>query len=257
MNYNIILAEDIPATRREIKSLLEEHDQFHVLEDVESVDQTIAAFHKYDQIVDALVLDITLMNGTAFDILKQLRSDNVDIPPVIIITGNTRPEYQKQLVEFREIVGYIHKPILDKWNESIANCLTSISSFYAKQLQQNSDMTLDSHHANRLLAESDKKIIPIEFKDIVYMKSCPDTGGTLIYATSQKGMVCDTRPSSQIEKLLPPQVFYRINRQYIINAKKISEFNKGEREVSLQNGEVIQFPVAFRRTSGLMDAMKW
>ena len=181
-------------------------------------DAILAIEYLRDHDVDLIFLDIHLpkLKGMAF--LKTLIE-----PPAIIVTT----AYHQYAVEGFDlnVTDYLLKPF------EFERFLVAVNK--VKAGQSTSDRLYSSEGSKEyLFVNVQKKKVKISFQDIVYIESQREY--IKIVTTKQEFL---TKMSTQeIESLLPPALFMRAHRSYIISLKKIESYTADTVEV---NGVVI------------------
>ena len=78
--------------------------------------------------------------------------------------------------------------------------------------------TFDKTSTNTLTVKSGYDIYKIDYNDILYIKS---EGEYVIYNTVKKNIM-SYQTLKSLEKTLPPDIFIRIHRSYIVNKNKVT-----------------------------------
>ena len=128
MKLNVLLAEDLPESRKHLKRLLNEYPHYTVVADFASQEVTANYLLEHHESIDALFLDIKLDDGTAFDILFTLQENNIPIPPTVIISSHDEAKYTT-LMKTRfnaQTVYYFRKLIDDHWEAEKDACYKAI-----------------------------------------------------------------------------------------------------------------------------------
>lgn len=151
---------------------------------------------------DVLFLDIHVLDGNSMELFKLVKIES----KVIFTTA-----YDEFAVEaFRKnAVDYLLKPIKkDQLEEALEKVLGSI------QVQT------ESNYKNHLLAKFAGKVKQIAMEDIAYFQS----KDKICYLFLSDGTKIATDFKLQdLEPLLNPSLFYRINRQYITSRQAIDQ----------------------------------
>lgn len=107
--------EDIPDIRNEIIEMLNETNECEVIGSSDAI-QT-----GYEEILalkpDALMLDIQLNGGNAFELIQLLKQNQFPLPPIVIMTGNPEFDAAQEAVDVAgsALVKLLEKPFWKTW----------------------------------------------------------------------------------------------------------------------------------------------
>jgi two-component system, LytTR family, response regulator len=96
------------------------------------------------------------------------------------------------------------------------------------------------------------QINPTVLQKTLYFQS--DRGYSLMVLRNRKQEVLDM-PLNELEKLVPPEQFYRVHRSYLVNISAISEFRYYRNQL-LAIVQEYRIPVSRRRRRMLMDNLE-
>lgn len=214
---NVLIIEDEIKTARELKTLVEQlRDNITVVDLLPSVKTSIQWFSQ-NNAPDLIFSDIQLADGLSFDIFKNIPVHT----PVIFCTAFD--EYAIRAFEANGI-DYLLKPVdenrlmqaLDKY-EKLKGVFSSGKSDYDKKLE--SLLTqLSNNYKTTLLIHFQEKIIPVKTADIAFIHY--NNGIAAIYTNSTQKYIM-TSTLDELETMLQPDLFFRANRQFIINRQAI------------------------------------
>jgi DNA-binding LytR/AlgR family response regulator len=183
-------------------------------------DAILATEFLHDHTVDLIFLDIHLpkLKGMAF--LKTLTQ-----PPAVIITT----AYHQYAVEgfALNVTDYLLKPI------EFERFLVAVNKVKNARTEK-PEPTEQPGAKDYLFLTVQKKKVKILFADILYIESRRE----YIRVVTTKGEALSKMGTQEIEDLLPPQLFRRIHRSFIVSVKRIDSYTAEEVEV---NG--VQIPV--------------
>ena len=177
-------------------------------------DAILATEFLHDHSVDLIFLDIHLpkLKGMAF--LKTLTH-----PPAVIITT----AYHQYAVEgFNlNVTDYLLKPFeFDRF-------LVAVNK--VKVLQKEKPVSAEvEEKKNYLFLNVQKKKVKILFSDIVYIESQREY---IKIVTTSKEFI-SKMSTHEIEALLPPQLFKRVHRSFIVSVSRIESYTAEEVEVN-------------------------
>jgi DNA-binding LytR/AlgR family response regulator len=217
MIKTLIIEDEEPAALRLAKMLTEIEPEVRILEKIDSVESAVQWFTDNDP-PDLVMLDIQLADGLSFEIFKE-----TDIDSFVIFT-TAYDEYAIRAFELNSI-DYLLKPI-DK-----AKLVRSIEKFKKLRISepridfQELMNTLEGDkkkYKKRFIVNIGSKIKSVEISEAAYFYSLEKS--TFICTQDNHHYPVDFSLDS-LEGLIDPDVFFRINRQYIINFASISKIH--------------------------------
>lgn len=217
---NVLIIEDEARTARQLAGILVRLDPtIRVMAMLESVEEGIAWLSRREQ-PDLIFSDIQLADGISFEIFKQVRITC----PIIFCTAFD--EYMLHAFETNAI-SYLLKPILpDKVQQALDKfaLLRQVPSPEPMALALERMMSqLKPVYKSSLLVNHREKIIPVQVKDVAYF--CLDN--TVIQlSTLQHQHYFLTTSLDELEKTVDPELFYRANRQFLINRQAVASVER-------------------------------
>jgi len=213
---NILIIEDeAKAARGIIKILAEIDNTIKIVAVIESVKDALAWFKENDQ-PDLIFSDIQLSDGLCFDIYQNIKVTS----PIVFCTAFD--EYLMQAFETCAI-SYLLKPInREKIEVALDKYQTMQSSFHNENIDKL--MTyLKPAYKSVLLINYKEKIIPVQTKDI----ACFHWDENALTLITLKGQKYNYSASlDEMERILDPSLFFRANRQYLINRDAIRDIER-------------------------------
>lgn len=218
MSLRVIIVEDEPANRRQLEHLLKNADKdTELLASFESVADTVAWLKQHKE-VDLAIMDIRLTDGLSFEIF-----DQVDVTiPVIFATA-----YDDHAMDAFKANGiaYILKPYdqsdLDnamKKLDWLSNKQQAPMQDVVKQLYQ--QMEQRASYKRSFLVQFRDKLIPLNVEQIAWIY----TENEIVYVRTHKNdQYVLSNTLEQLEGMLDPEMFFRANRQYLVNRSAIKE----------------------------------
>jgi DNA-binding LytR/AlgR family response regulator len=163
---------------------------------------------------DLFFLDIHLpkLKGMAF--LKTLAN-----PPAVIITT----AYHQYAIEGFDlnVTDYLLKPIeFERFFAAVNKVRTSKGEYLPASTAEESK--------DHIFLRSQKKNVKISFSEILYIESQRE----YIKIVTTNNEYLSKLSTHEIEKLLPPALFKRIHRSFIVSLKKIESYTAEEVEVN-------------------------
>jgi len=250
----ILIIEDETLAADKLQRMIERYDERHeIVDKLRSVEAATNWFAQ-NEAPDLLFLDIHLLDGTCFDILNA-----IDIPcPVIFTTA-----YDAYALEAFQLnsVDYLLKPISFARLEKAFHKLESMQQSF--QHQQQAQQLEDVLHAlqnrqtaykTRFLVKSGARLFSVATEQARYFFS--DEGiNYLVTVDGKKYSINHTL--DELEQLLNPADFFRINRQMIIHISSIQmvhKYFKGRLKIDLQPSSEQEAMVSSRRVA---DFQAW
>ncbi|MEZ4808985.1 MAG: LytTR family DNA-binding domain-containing protein [Allomuricauda sp.] len=217
-----IIIEDEPLVAKDLVKLLEKvAPQLTIVAVLDSLKSSIAYFKVHAE-PDVLFMDVQLSDGVSFDLLKEVQIQC----PIIFTTAYD--EYAIRAFKLNSI-DYLLKPI-DKTELALAiekfeRLKLSSNDAFKEQLQlmmKHIGLPKDSKvYKERFTAHSGKAYILINYNNIAYFVK-----DTLIYIVTKdkQQFVTDFQTMEEIEELLNPDLFFRANRQIILQADFVESY---------------------------------
>ncbi|HCI58608.1 MAG: response regulator transcription factor [Bacteroidetes bacterium] len=214
----VIFEDEEPAARRLIKLLNEVSTDVEIVSVIDSV-RSGKEFMKQNKSFDLIISDIRLADGLSFEIFK---SHTVKLP-VIFSTA-----YDEYAIEaFRNNgIDYLLKPVK---REELKTAIQKYENWFSDSTSGvNYDVLLQT-----LLQEKKgfQKRIVIRFADTI--KTVEIEEAAYFFTENKISNLCTFNGESfiidynldELELILDPAVFFRINRQFIVNFKAIQKMN--------------------------------
>jgi DNA-binding LytR/AlgR family response regulator len=223
MNIRTLIIEDEAPAFRRLDNLLKSRDEdFEIIDVIDSVTDSIKWLQNHAA-PDLIFSDIQLSDGLSFDIYKEVEIDC----PIIFTTAYD--EYMMNAFETNGI-DYLLKPIQE---ESLNRSIEKFKKFGKSQNVQNPQESLaeliqtieqsNATYKKRFLIKLGDKLIPIKTEDVAYF--CYRDGTTELIHRSGKTYIAD-QPLDELEKVLNPLQFFRLNRQFLASEDAIGTIHK-------------------------------
>lgn len=241
----VIIEDELPAYKRLVKLLGDLLPEAEVVAHHDSVSAAKQWFEANEP--PAIVfMDIHLADGSAFDLLKQVKID----APIVFTTA-----YDQYAIEAFKAsgVGYLLKPIKSEELEDALDKLNDLKKIFNIQDDKQTKLLealKQPEYKKRFMIRFGDNIKTISTDDIAYFFS--ENKGTFARMFEDRTYPIDNNLDA-LEQMLNPERFFRINRQYIISLKAIKEmktYSKARVLVKLQP-EVKEPPlVSSERSAG-------
>ncbi|MEI9918350.1 MAG: LytTR family DNA-binding domain-containing protein [Bacteroidota bacterium] len=215
---NILIIEDEPEAASRLSKILRElRSETNILASLDSVRSAVKWFNE-NASPDLVFMDIQLADGLSFEIFDQVEVK----APVIFTTAYN--EYALKAFKVNSI-DYILKP-LDKDEVAAAfkkyENLTGQSQPRDKMIESigSAMQMLTKRYKERFVIKVGEHLRPVEVDDILYFYSLEKT--TFAQSNDGRKHILDFT-LDQLEGLLNPGKFFRINRKYIVSVSSIKD----------------------------------
>lgn len=211
----VLIIEDEQRAAQRLEKLIKEIDvSIEIIDQLDSIESVIEWFDTQNA-PDLLFMDIHLADGSAFEIFNHTKIKK----PIIFTTA-----YDQYAIDAFKVnaVDYLLKPIkkealeiaIKKYKDLQPDTLIDYSEL-AKHLQKD-----QSKGIKRFLIRMGKHLRTVEIEDAVYFY----TENKITFLISKKGKRYPIDFSlEKLEEELDSNLFFRINRQFIISIKAISK----------------------------------
>ena len=229
---NCLVIDDEPIARKGILEHIKEINFLNAVGECKSPIEATSFLQKNK--VDLLFLDIQMPKMNGIDFLK----NNVSLPPVIFTTAFS--EYAIEGYEL-DILDYLLKPI--SFNRFYKSALK------AKEFIEGKLLPKPSEKDDFFFIKSNQKIEKIFNQDVLYIEGMANY--IIIHCKEKKYVSYLTFKS--LEEQLPPQLFIRIHRSYLVAVNAIRSYN--HEELTLPN---ITLPISKNYKELVMEHLeKW
>ena len=215
--FTVIIIDDERLAREEVKRSLGAYPEFEIVGEAKNYDE---AKEQIETLKPELIfLDIQMPGRSGFDLLESL----TEVPKVVFTTAFN--EYAVKAFDM-EALDYLVKPLRQE------RFALTIERIRKKLL---TEQPVDPSEKQVFIKDGNKCFF-VQLKDVYLVESADNYAR--LYFNDQKVLV--KRSLTQLEETLDSSVFFRINRNQIINTKFISHINnleKGKLQVRLHKGE--------------------
>jgi DNA-binding LytR/AlgR family response regulator len=203
----VLIVDDEPLALDVIETYVERLPSLELVARCENAVQAFDVLSREE--VDIMFLDIQMPQLTGIDFLKSLSN-----PPLVIFT-TAYPNYAIEGYELN-VIDYLLKPIsFERFMKSVNKALSQLE--LQNETASHSAATEGSEDANFIFVKADKKLIKINYADIIYIEGLKDY--VIIKMATSRVITLQTMKS--LEEKLPASIFKRIHRSYIVNLDKI------------------------------------
>lgn len=241
---NILIIEDeIPAANQLIRLLENQLPDITISGPLNGVAKS-EEWLNHNPAPDLIFLDIHLADGSGFEIFKK-----TDVPsPVIFCTA-----FDQYAIEAFKLnsIDYLLKPV------DPANLKQALEKYERMKPVQLPDPKLllhllqqEKNYKKRFVTKVGSKLQLIETKDISFFFSADKA--TFVQTENGRQYSLD-QSLDQLQEIIDPRSFYRINRKYLINIRSIVEvvaYSSNRLKLKLKNYQDEDVLVSRERTAG-------
>jgi two-component system LytT family response regulator len=231
-----LVVEDSRLARKEIVQMLLEIDAFDSIKEAANGEEARAILDEFQP--NVIFLDIHLPGMTGFDFLESLQQ----IPKVIFTTAYD--EYAIKSFDYNA-VDYILKPIK---KQRLEKAIEKLNLHEAPLKSERLDFP-----NQQVFIRDGEKCWFVKINDIRIFESIGNY--SRVYFDDNKPMI--QRSLNYLESVLDGSIFFRINRQQIINLnfiEKLDTWFTGKLKVTMKTGEVLE--VSRRRSKKIKEMFK-
>jgi two-component system, LytTR family, response regulator len=225
----ILIIEDEPLVARDLQNLLQRIEPSAQVERVLSSVETSKKWFSQHALPDLILSDIQLSDGISFDIFENLHLNC----PIIFTTAYD--DYAIRAFKLNSI-DYLLKPVdgaelaaaLNKYKSlSSENILTeqlkTLVETWNQQPQKKYKERFLSLHRNTLVPVMQNEIAFFHKEELIYL-----------HTMNNERYISDQQTMDEIESLLNPEIFFRVNRQYIIHIQSIGRIKTTHKGLTVQ-----------------------
>ncbi|HET8754038.1 MAG TPA: LytTR family DNA-binding domain-containing protein [Salinimicrobium sp.] len=247
----IIIEDENPSARR-LKRMLEKLN-VEVVATLSSVQEAIDWFQKNEN-PELIFLDIQLSDGLSFEIFE-----NLEIHSAVIFT-TAYDEYALQAFKLNSI-DYLLKPIddeelktaVEKYKKHSRPSRSLSGQIDFEEIKRMLVNPLEREYKKRFTVKVGQhiKMIPLEEIECIYSEN----KGSYIYTTAKRNYLLECTLDA-LEKDLPPEQFYRVNRKYYIKLSAIADiiaYSNSRLKVKLHHFDEEEIIVARERVKGFKE----
>ncbi|MFZ4542933.1 MAG: LytR/AlgR family response regulator transcription factor [Saprospiraceae bacterium] len=213
----ILIIEDEHKAAVLLKELIEFHSGYQVVHICDSIESSVTFLSNHQQDLDLLFMDIQLSDGQSFEIFEKIKVQR----PVIFCTSYN----EFTLKAFKNHgIDYILKPFnKDDIQMAIAKIEELKGNFtaHAPDISNIKEIVVrEKTYQTSFLVRFKEKIYPVPIADIAFVHLDNEIAHLYTFK-GEKHPIFKTM--DEIENAIPPQDYYRINRQMIVHRNSIKE----------------------------------
>lgn len=225
----IIIEDEAFAADALENMLLKIRPNAKILTKLESVEESVEWLRK-NEFPDLVLCDIHLSDGSSFEIFKQVEVKS----PIIFTTA-----YNEYAIEAFKVnsVDYLLKPIkAEELEQAIGKYEGLKKSNLARELEniQNLISNSSASKKSRFMVKSGQVIKTIPSEEVAYFLA---EEGVVLLVNFVGSRFVINYTLDQLDQQLDEKMFFRINRQLIVNIKAVKEVNpyfKGRLHLSVE-----------------------
>ena len=215
----LIIEDERPIAEALRESLLSLRHEIEIVGVTTNIKDSVAAISANPDL-DIIFSDIKIDDGLSFSVF-----DKVDTEAMVVFT-TAYDEYALKAFDYN-CVDYLLKPVSE---EALQRALTKCESFRPRMDKETIRSTSESiinkdiKYRSKVFLEIGRETIIRDVADICYIHS--EKGNTRVFVSDGTWGSIDNSLIDIINSL-PPNVFYRINRQAIVNINRIDKITHG------------------------------
>ncbi len=247
MTIKTIIVEDSRLARNELKELVKQHPELEIIGEAENVDDAYNLITSLGP--DLIFLDINMPGKDGFELLEMLD----DVPITVFTTAFD--EYAIKSFEYNTL-DYLLKPIstkrfadaVDKVKAKMAAPAFPAPTVHPEpEARHEAPLTENS----QIFIKDGEKCWLVKLSEVQLFEIVGNY--TRVYFADNKPLIY--KSLNQVEERLPHHIFFRANRQQVINLqyiKSVDNWFNGKLRALLQNGSEVEIS---RRQSALFKEM--
>ncbi|WP_271764764.1 LytR/AlgR family response regulator transcription factor [Aquimarina algiphila] len=213
----VIVEDELAASKNLVDLLHRENPEIEIIAVLDSVKSTVRYFKEH-QDFELIFMDVHLGDGICFEIFEEIELNK----PIIFTTAHD--QYAIETFKVNSMY-YLLKPIQQK---ELTNAILKFKKNNYNSIQKQFDVLFENiktkrqHYCSTFLIPNRGDIIPIKVKDFAFFYI---NRGVVRGVTFLAGSYTMEKKMQELEKDLDPEVFYRVNRQFIINRDAVDKIN--------------------------------
>ena len=213
----VIIEDEIPAAEKLILLLERLQRGIEVLVTIDNVKLAVEWLDQNQDQCDLIFMDIQLIDGRSFEIFQEVKI----VKPIIFTTA-----FQEYTFDAFKVssIDYLLKPItLQALEASISkfeNLKDQLNSNDDNQLQESSVAGNKATYKSRFMVKFGDHIRSIPVDDILYFFA--EGRNVYLYTKNESKYIIDFK-LEELEGLVDPVLFFRVNRSFIIQMNSIKD----------------------------------
>lgn len=218
-----IIIDDEPIAREGLEVLIGKTPQLRLVASYDSAESAVEALASGD--VDLVFLDIEMPGINGLEFARTIPRHTL----IVFITAYS--EYALDSYDV-DAVDYLVKPVEpERFLKAVDKAI-----LYHELLAKAENGNIENGDSDFIFVKSERRYFKIHYNDILFIEGLKDY---VVIHTSERRIITKMYISS-IYELIPHQLFFRINKSYIVNLNRIDSFDNndvfiGEHEIGIGN----------------------
>lgn len=247
----VIIADDERLPREYLKQLIVAYSNVELLCECKTGLETVNAVFSHQP--DLVFLDIQMPDLNGFEVIEEIKKE-MKMPFIVFTTA-----YEQFALKAFEVsaTDYLLKPFTEeRFREAVNRTLdllekdklsetnAAIEALLKLYNQSKPEKQIEVYPA-RILIKANRKMLFVDVADIYWLEASGDY--IKVHLKSNYYLINDSL--NNFEKMLDPEIFIRVHRSYIVNAKFIKEFKpyfNGEYILLLANGREVKLSRSYK-----------
>jgi DNA-binding LytR/AlgR family response regulator len=211
---NCIAVDDEPLALDIIEAYVARHPELTLVARCNNAAEASEVLKKHK--VDLMFLDIEMPEITGLSFVKSLEHK-----PLFMFT-TAYPDYALEGFEL-DAIDYLLKPIAyDRFEKGVEKAL----EYY--KIKQNADVAESDLENEHFFVKANQKLIKLSYSEIYYVEAFADY--VKIFLADKKIVTLQTMKNMELK--LPPDMFSRVHRSFIVNRNHVASFSTSVCEVN-------------------------
>ncbi|MCF3111369.1 LytTR family DNA-binding domain-containing protein [Niabella sp. CC-SYL272] len=225
----VIIIDDEFLARSMVKEYLQKYPQLELVAECGDGFEGMKAIQEHKP--DLIFLDIQMPKISGFEMLELIEE-----PPAVIF-ATAFDEYAIKAFE-AHAVDYLLKPFdQERFDKAVNKFLAQHKGSATNTQELLNDVQLPNSN-NRIVVKNGSKIKIIPVQEVLYLEAADD----FVKIFTKDGYFLKNKTMSFFEAFLPPDLFVRSHRSYIVNIQEITRIDPYEKDghvAILKNGTKI------------------
>ncbi len=234
----VVIIDDEPAIRKDLQALMQQQPGFVVVGVCGSIQEARVLIPATQP--DLLLLDISLGDGTGFDILHEMA------PACKVIFITAHQDFAIKAIKYGAL-DYLLKPVDEEELQLALARVARMQQAAPEQLAVARDQLKQGGLQHRIVLRSQQYLQIVAFEEIIYCQS--DAGYTTFFLADGRKIVV-SKSIKEYEELLPDTWFLRPHQSYLVNHRFIDRYHK-DGYLILRNH--VEIPVSTRRKDFVVE----
>lgn len=212
----IIIEDELKASKSLTNMISKLRPDARVMAQIQSIENAVEYLSENEE-PDLIFMDIQLSDGLCFEIFKSVKINC----PVVFCTAYG--EYAMDAIKANGI-DYLLKPFSKEDLEDAFEKVENLKNFFQQNSQPDLDVLLKriglDEGKKSFLVFKNNKYITVQTEQIAFIYIRNDTPAIMTFQQQEYSI---TQSMDQVQALLSPKQFFRLNRQYLISFSAVKE----------------------------------